>query len=84
MTVELARKPVREAGTLRLFIDSDREKYTFSYQEEGGEKTVLGSGHNAGLSTEGTKTMTFTGTMFAMFAESGNGVFQHFRIQVDQ
>ena len=30
---------------------------------------------NAGLSTEGTRTMTFTGTLFSLFAEDGDGVF---------
>ena len=28
-----------------------------------------------GLSTEGTRTMTFTGTLFSLFAENGDGVF---------
>ncbi len=35
----------------------------------------IGSGLNAGLSTEGTRTMTFTGTLFSLFAENGDGVF---------
>ena len=36
----------------------------------------IGSGLNAGLSTEGTRTMTFTGTLFSLFAENGNGTFE--------
>ena len=83
MTVEIARVPV-DTSSVRLLIDSDREKYTFSYQEDGKTPVVLGSGHNAGLSTEGTKTMTFTGTMFAMFAEEGKGVFRSFSVQVTE
>ena len=63
-------------------IDSDREGYVFSMQEEGLEPVVLGSGTNAGLSTEGTKTMTFTGTMMAMFAEQGKGIFYNFHMEV--
>lgn len=73
-------------------IDTDREKYTFSYALI--SKTALneaddtlnttspaiefitaGSGLNAGLSTEGTRTMTFTGTLFSIFSENGDGVF---------
>ena len=84
MTVEITRQKISDAGNVTLFIDSDREKYTFSYQEEGKEAVVLGSGHNAGLSTEGTKTMTFTGTMFAMFAEKGDGVFRSFELHVTE
>ncbi len=84
MTVEITRRKVSTNGDIRLIIDSDREKYTFSYQEKDGEIVTLGSGHNAGLSTEGTKTMTFTGTMFAMFAEKGDGVFKSFQIRVTE
>ena len=84
MTVEITRRKVSANGDIRLIIDSDREKYTFSYQEKDGELVTLGSGHNAGLSTEGTKTMTFTGTMFAMFAEKGDGVFKSFQIRVTE
>ena len=81
MTVEIIRQRIG-TSPVTLRIDSDREKYTFSYQEKGHDPIVLGSGHNAGLSTEGTKTMTFTGTMFALFAEEGDGVFRSFQIQV--
>lgn len=36
----------------------------------------IGYGANAGLSTEGTRTMTFTGTLFSLFCEDGTGVFK--------
>lgn len=76
-------------------MDTDREKYTFSYlitdadtAKQYGAKihagepfreakfAVVGSGLNAGLSTEGTRTMTFTGTLFSLFSEAGTGVFK--------
>jgi alpha-N-arabinofuranosidase len=87
MGVELARIPIPNSSNgsqLLIKIDTDREKYTFSYAiqdeshntDEGALKyTVIGSGLNAGLSTEGTKTMTFTGTLFSLFCENGTGVF---------
>ena len=67
---------------LLIKIDTDREKYTFSYAIADtanlGARVAyrqIGSGLNAGLSTEGTRTMTFTGTLFSLFAENGDGVF---------
>ena len=63
-------------------IDSDSELYTFSYAIADtanlGARVAyrqIGSGLNVGLSTEGTLTMTFTGTLFSLFAENGDGVF---------
>lgn len=97
MGVELERISVAEgaADTLLVRIDTDREKYTFSYAITGSDQakqycakvhagepwedvkfTAVGSGLNAGLSTEGTRTMTFTGTLFSLFSEAGTGVFK--------
>ena len=86
MGVELIHIPVsKEEEDKKLFvkIDTDREKYTFSYAIAGssdfdGNYTYknIGSGLNAGLSTEGTRTMTFTGTLFSLFAENGDGIFE--------
>lgn len=80
MGVELYRTRISEemlsmGKLIEMRIDTDREKYTFSYRVGDSEYTVAGSGLNAGLSTEGTKTMTFTGTLFSMFCENGTGVF---------
>lgn len=87
MGAELARIPVsREDYNLHLLvrIDTDREGYTFSYAiadtvNPGARISYkkIGSGLNAGLSTEGTRTMTFTGTLFSLFAENGHGVFEN-------
>ena len=42
----------------------------------------LGKGLVAGLATEGTRTMTFTGTYLAMFAERGRGYFKELNVKV--
>lgn len=86
MGVELAHIPVDsddENKNLIVKIDTDREKYTFSYSIADSSDInaeiafkQIGSGLNAGLSTEGTRTMTFTGTLFSLFAEQGIGVFE--------
>lgn len=84
MGVELAKIPIptaflTEDSRVLFRIDTDREKYTFSYHFENNKnrtsEEIIGSGLNAGLSTEGTRTMTFTGTLFSLFAEQGTGVF---------
>ena len=91
MGAELARIPLdsidngSEKDAYVLFrIDTDREGYTFSYAVTDTCNTnarvafqPIGSGLNAGLSTEGTRTMTFTGTLFSLFAEEGDGVFEN-------
>ena len=41
----------------------------------------LGRGLVAGLATEG-RTMTFTGTYLAMFAERGRGYFKELNVKV--
>ena len=86
MGAELAHIPIsKEEENLNLLvkIDTDREKYTFSYALADTTNLnakiayhEIGSGLNAGLSTEGTRTMTFTGTLFSLFAENGNGTFE--------
>ena len=86
MGAELAHIPIsKEEENLNLLvkIDTDREKYTFSYALADTTNLnakitchEIGSGLNAGLSTEGTRTMTFTGTLFSLFAENGKGTFE--------
>lgn len=66
----------KDASHIFFQIRTDREKYAFYYRtEEGQDWMFLGSGLNAGLCTEGTYTMTFTGTLFALFAENGEAYF---------
>lgn len=60
---------------ITLKIETDRKEYRL-YAVVGDKESFIGSGHNAGLSTEGTMTMTFTGTLFAVYCESGAAVFE--------
>ena len=86
MGVEICRIPIDSSYLnanykVHFKIDTDREKYTFSYKivnditQDDQPYSSIGSGLNAGLSTEGTRTMTFTGTLFSLFCENGTGVF---------
>lgn len=86
MGVELARIPVEcdENSFVLYRIDTNRNGYTFSYAVAdtcNADARIafqkIGYGDNAGLSTEGTRTMTFTGTLFSLFAENGDGVFEN-------
>lgn len=49
--------------------------------EAAGAPLLLGSGFAAGLATEGTHYMSFTGVMFGLFADSGEGIFDSFAIR---
>ena len=54
-----------------LRIESTRDKYIFSYSIDGENFIVIGEGLAAGLSTEITEVMTFTGTYLGIFAQGG-------------
>lgn len=69
-------------GAIDLKIDTDPEYYTFRYSTDGVHYQLLGRGAVAGLCTEQTRTMTFTGTYLAMFAENGDAKFADFEVKV--
>lgn len=71
-----------EAEEVTLRLESDKVNYTFFYRFKGKEFIKLGQGLTIGLATEGTKTMTFTGTYIALFAEKGVGIFKDFSVKV--
>lgn len=71
-----------ESGEIRLAIKSDKKWYRFLYTDKAEEMFELGKGLVAGLATEGTRTMTFTGTYLAMFAERGRGYFKELNVKV--
>lgn len=58
------------ADIVQLYIESDEYRYRLGYIR-GGEKTELMKLSVAGLCTEGTMTMTFTGTYVGIYCESG-------------
>ena len=67
-----------------LRIRTDRMRYYFDYCRPGEEWKMLGSGLAAGLCTEGTWTMTFTGTYLAMFSENMTAEFADFQARVEK
>jgi alpha-N-arabinofuranosidase len=69
--------PCSEIG---LRIDSDMENYTFSYKCGDSAWIIAGKGFTAGLCTESTHTMTFTGVYFGIFASSGIAEFSRFEL----
>ena len=67
---------------MTLYIGADQETYYFSYALQDKTERFLGDGLAVGLCTEGTRTMTFTGTYIGMFAELGTASFQAFEVKV--
>ncbi len=63
---------------VRLRISSGKRFYRFSYSLNGKDYRELGKGATAGLCTEGSQTMSFTGTYIALFAERSRAVFKDF------
>ena len=76
-----ARAEIPEGKQIQFRITADKEKYSFYYTVDGETEVLLGSGLTAGLSTEGTVPMSFTGTYLGIFAERGNARFQTFYVK---
>lgn len=81
VTAQLEIDSPKEKG-LYLRISSDEESYSFYFSFDGKNYIKLGTGLVVGLCTEGTRTMTFTGTHLGMFAENGAVGFEDFDIQI--
>ncbi len=73
--------PLAGGGDAELEIEAFRDHYEFYLGEPGGTRTLVGTGLAAGLCTEQTCTMTFTGTYLGLFAEKAAGVFRMFSIR---
>ena len=56
----------------------------FWYSEDGKYYEKLGSGATAGLATEGTMYMSFTGTYIGMFSENAEGHFRNFSVKINK
>lgn len=76
-----AKAEIPAGKQISLRVESDKGKYYFYYTVNGEKEVFLGSGLTAGLSTEGTVPMSFTGTYLALFAENGDARFKNFSIK---
>lgn len=66
-------------GEIGFKIETGKESYHFYYRT-GDEWIRLGSGATAGLCTEGTMHMTFTGTYLGLFCSDTTADFSFFRV----
>lgn len=70
-----------EGNKIALRIESTRDRYIFSYSIDNKEFITIGEGLAAGLCTEITEVMTFTGTYIGVFAQNGVIKFNSFKCQ---
>lgn len=81
VTAEHEVSEASEKEAIRMRIIADKESYRFYYRLGAEAPYVyLGCGDTAGLCTEITRTMTFTGVYFGMFAERASGAFREFEV----
>jgi alpha-N-arabinofuranosidase len=66
---------------LQLRVTADRKQYRFSFRWETGEWQDCGSGVTAGVCTEATGSMTFTGVYIGLFSIGGPAVFSGFTLR---
>ena len=67
--------PLVSSDVVRFIISADQTFYHASYKINGGKKREIARASTAGFCTEGTMSMTFTGTWLGMFAEKGDACF---------
>lgn len=77
---EIARIPLDSASELSLRITADPKEYRFWYRE-GEEWRLAGTAPTAGLATEGTMYMTFTGVYLGLFSQLGTAAFPSFSMK---
>ena len=66
-------------GEIEFQIETGKEDYGFGYRlTEDDEWIELGTAKTAGLCTEGTMMMTFTGTYLGIFASNTEAYFEYF------
>lgn len=69
-------------GEVELRIEADKSYYYFSYRCGEGDFIPLGKGMTAGLCTECTHTMTFTGVFIGLYAVNTAAEFDRFEVLV--
>lgn len=73
-------QPLPKAEKYELNAEADQRYYRFSCTADG-RRLELGRRPVAGLCTEGTCKMSFTGTWFGLFCESGSAAFERFSVE---
>ncbi|MDR3174442.1 MAG: glycoside hydrolase family 43 protein [Treponema sp.] len=79
LEVQTYKAEINTCEAIGLRINSDREKYRFAYNVNGAW-VEAGNGFVAGLCTEITHTMTFTGVYVGLFASGGKADFTRMEI----
>jgi alpha-N-arabinofuranosidase len=79
---ETFRRVIFSKDPVSLRISADTEYYRFAYKMGDGLWFDAGQGLTAGLCTEATHTMTFTGVYIGLFASRGMGEFTEWKIKV--
>jgi alpha-N-arabinofuranosidase len=73
--------PETTGNELRLRITADRKQYRFSFRWGNSEWQDCGSGVTAGICTEATGSMTFTGVYIGLFSAGGPANFSGFTLR---
>ena len=68
------------ADQIWMRIIGDKWNYRFLYSTDGIEYKEIAVGVTAGLCTETTMNMTYTGVFIGVFAEKGTGSFKNFQV----
>jgi len=82
MEAALAPVVVEGEGEVGLRVVCGTQNYDF-YCETAQGSIYLGAGAAAGLCTEGTRTMTFTGVFIGLFSTGGEAAFSGFSIRTE-
>ncbi|MCL2472039.1 MAG: glycoside hydrolase family 43 protein [Treponema sp.] len=69
------------AEKAELRIKADKKSYHFAIRIDKGQWCNCGSALTAGLSTEGTCFMTFTGVYIGLFCDSGKAAYEYFSMK---
>ena len=78
LELESSPVPLPSVGAIRLTLRADRTRYSFSGFPAGTKSappSAAGSGLVAGLCTEGTRRMTFTGVHLGLYCKNGVSTF---------
>lgn len=78
---EVFRAAISYDGKIKLQISADTKAYYFAYSTTDGQIVDTVQGSVAGLCTEGTERMTFTGTYIGIFSIGGAASFDTFEME---